>query len=181
MEKQNIIHNWAIAISNLAIEDKKTDEYIASIKDLITLFEKNWDVKEFFSNNFIEETVKEKVIDVSLKKQINDLLINALKLMVKRKVFDSVCSILKYSLKLLYESKNIENGIVLSSVKISDSMITTIEQKLSTKLNKKVKLENVIDESIIAGILVEVANKSYDFSIKGKIEDIKNDLKENRN
>ncbi|AKX33715.1 F0F1 ATP synthase subunit delta [Spiroplasma litorale] len=180
MERQNIIHNWATAISDIAIDNKKSNEYIEDLKSLLVMFEANPEIQNFLSNNFVDEDTKEKIIESSLQKKADENIINALKLMIKRKVFGSVQQIFKYSLKLIWESMNIEHGIIYSSTKINNSTIEVIEKKLSSKLNKNINLENIIDENIIAGIVVEVANKSYDFSVKGKLEDMKNKLKENR-
>ncbi|AKU79294.1 F0F1 ATP synthase subunit delta [Spiroplasma turonicum] len=181
MENQSVIHNWATALSEIARETNKLDVYIDNLKDLLNLFENNYEFEKFFSNSFINEKDRELIIDKTLKDSFDINIVNAIKLMIKRKVFGSIQPIFKYALKQIWEYKKIEHGIIYSSFELPSNTISMIEKKLSSKLGKTVNFENIIDKDIIAGIVVEVANKSYDFSVKGKIEDMKVKIKENRN
>lgn len=51
-----------------------------------------------------------------------------------------------------------------------------MEQKLSAIYNKSVKLENIIDEDILGGVLVRIGNEEIDGSVKSRLRDLKNSL-----
>ena len=79
--------------------------------------------------------------------------------------------------KELYNSAlGIVEGIVFSTTILSDNQIKGIETAVSKKEGKKVLLTSKIDESLIGGIKVVIADHVYDGSIKNKIASLQSEL-----
>ena len=55
---------------------------------------------------------------------------------------------------------------------MTDEEKINLEAKLSTKLNKKVILKNIVDDTVVGGVVVEVDGKRIDGSVKGRLDDI---------
>jgi F-type H+-transporting ATPase subunit delta len=72
--------------------------------------------------------------------------------------------------------KKQEDVEVISAVKLDDKTISTIEKKISSKLNMKVSINNIIDQSILGGIIIHVQDYVIDLSLKGKLEGLKENL-----
>ena len=77
---------------------------------------------------------------------------------------------------LCYEYLGIEVGKVYSAYPMNDEDIEKIEVAMSQKEKKKVKLNLVIDESLIGGIKVEIRNHVYDDSLSYKLESLRQEL-----
>ncbi|QHX36304.1 F0F1 ATP synthase subunit delta [Spiroplasma sp. BIUS-1] len=180
MIKQTLINNWASAICELAKEENKVESFTQTLEDLKKVFETNQEAVEFLSNKFIPLEKRINFIDNIFKKEIDQLVLNSLKLIVEREYFSSVNYIFEAAIKKLWESLEIKKGIIYSTIEIDKKTISTIEEKIHKKICQKIKLENKIDSSLIAGIRIEVANNVFDYSLKGKVEDMKNMILENR-
>ncbi|AUM62305.1 F0F1 ATP synthase subunit delta [Spiroplasma monobiae] len=180
MLKQSLINNWATAICEIAKEENKVQTFTETLEDLSKIFESNEEAIIFLSNKFIPLEKRINFVDDIFKKEIDVLILNCLKLIVERESFSSVNYILQSTIKKLWESLEIKKGIVYSTIEIDKKFISIMEEKINKKINQKIKLENKIDNSLIAGIRIEVANNVFDYSLKGKVEDMKNSILENR-
>ncbi|QGS51503.1 F0F1 ATP synthase subunit delta [Spiroplasma tabanidicola] len=178
--KESLIRNWSNAICNIAIETKKVEEFLNTAKDLNQIFKSNYELMEFLSNKSIDINTRLKVIDNIFAKQIDKNLTNALKLIVIRDIVPGLRHIIKQVIKDLLDATNTIQGVVYSISPLDPSIIKKIEAKLSTKTDKKVILDNVIDKELIAGIKVELAGKKYDSSIQGKSLDMRRKVMKNR-
>ena len=57
--------------------------------------------------------------------------------------------------------------------KIDKSAKEEIANQLSKKLGKKVKLDSVIDPSIVGGVVVRVGDTVYDNSVVGQLQQVR--------
>ena len=78
------------------------------------------------------------------------------------------------------ELSNEKLGIIeakaYTAVPMSDEEIASMKEKLSSKLDKKIELVNLIDKSLLGGVLVKLGDKVLDGSIKGKLDEIQKEL-----
>ena len=59
---------------------------------------------------------------------------------------------------------------------MTDEEVKSLEDKLSKKYNKKVILTNIVDSSIIGGVLVRVGNEEIDGTVKSNLAKLKENL-----
>ncbi|QBQ07266.1 F0F1 ATP synthase subunit delta [Spiroplasma gladiatoris] len=178
--QESLIRNWSHAICTIAIETKKVEEFLNTAKDLNQIFKNNTELVEFLSNKSFNVETRIKVIDNIFAKKIDQNIVNALKLLVVRDLARGVRHIVKQMIKDLLLETNTVQGVVYSIDALDPSIIKKIETKLSTKIEKKVILDNIIDKELIAGIRVELAGKKYDSSIQGKALDMRRKVMKNR-
>jgi len=67
-------------------------------------------------------------------------------------------------------------GELVSAVPLDGAMITTISQAVSKKMNKTVRLKEKVDPSLIAGLRVTVGGKTFDSSVRTKLNKVKENL-----
>ncbi len=72
-------------------------------------------------------------------------------------------------IKIYNKKHNIENGYVWTIEPINREVINKFEELISTKLNKKIMLENKINKEIIGGVRLEVGDLVWDNTIKNKL------------
>ena len=80
--------------------------------------------------------------------------------------------------KIFSEFNNLldkKNGVVEVTITTTDSIEKTIKTKIESSLEKslncKIKLKEIIDESIIGGVIIKVNSIMIDNSIKNKLQD----------
>jgi len=67
---------------------------------------------------------------------------------------------------------------VYSANPLSNAEKARVVEKFSRLYTESIIIENIIDESLGAGIEVKIAQKTFDFSLKGKIQQLSKKLKE---
>ncbi len=66
---------------------------------------------------------------------------------------------------------------IISAYKLSQSELDLIKEKIPAL--KRVELVNVIDKGIIGGIIIQHGSKVIDFSLKNRLEKLRNIMYEN--
>lgn len=101
---------------------------------------------------------------------------NFLYLLVDKQRLNNLNEIVESYVSLANFVSNIAQGTLYSVRKLEQDEISSLEESLSKKLNKKVILENAIDESLISGVRVEIDQKIYDGSLKHELSQMKDYL-----
>jgi F-type H+-transporting ATPase subunit b len=66
---------------------------------------------------------------------------------------------------------------LLSAYPLSEADMKEIENEFTTRLNKKVSLEPVLDADLIGGLKIRALDKVYDASLKGQIQTFRDRLR----
>lgn len=104
--------------------------------------------------------------------------LNLLKVLIDKSRFLVFKELVKEYRKNYNINKNIAEGIVYSANKLDQSDLNNLILILEKKFEKKVELENKIDETLIGGISVFIDGKRIDNSIKSRLEVLRSSLKE---
>ena len=75
------------------------------------------------------------------------------------------------------ESHGFSRGTIYSVAPLTDAQLASIEEQTGKLLKKQVKLENLIDATIIGGIKVYVEGKMIDASIQKRLISLAETLK----
>lgn len=111
-------------------------------------------------------------------------------------VFSSAGELTKKLFTLLHDNKRFEilsavaseynklfeamNGVEVATVTTAIPMDKEIEAKVLTKIlefsNKKVVIENIVDESIIGGFVLRIGDQQYNASVANRLQTLKREL-----
>lgn len=87
------------------------------------------------------------------------------------------CTIADEFNKLYDDYKGIKEMTVITSIPLKPEMKSRLLKKLEEKSGKTVKLKEVVDPSIIGGIVLKMGDSMIDGSVKGRLESISRQLK----
>ena len=76
-----------------------------------------------------------------------------------------------------FNELNIKNGVVYTTLNLTDSQIKAMEEKVSSILNANVTLTNKLDSSLIGGFKIQVEDYILDDSIKNQLYKLKESIK----
>ena len=65
---------------------------------------------------------------------------------------------------------------VITSVPMSEEMSRRLENELSRVTKKRVFLKPIVDDSILGGVIVKMADKVIDGSVRARLEEIKKEM-----
>lgn len=164
---------YAVALYKIASAKNKVEEYITDLKQINDLIKTNNDLNQVISNPKISTTKKKEVFTSIFKDKIDLELFSFIIILIEKKRIDELTGII-----LQIETVDLDNhNQVIAKVKtvipLNDNERTSLIDKLQTKYNKSIILEEVIDKSIIGGVYVRVGDDVIDGTIKNKIEEMK--------
>lgn len=173
-----IISHWSNAFFQLIVEEKKVKEYRHQAVILIELLEKYPEFLDIIDSSILPFSEKSKIIKITFT-HFSHYMINFFLLLAEENSF-------RYSLRILKEFRKqcnvyygIQYGVIYSVIKLSAEQINKLEKKVEILINNKVELVNKIDKNLIAGIKINVKNQIWDGSVKGKIDQLRNNLLRN--
>lgn len=176
-----IAERYGQALFDLALEMDSLELWQTQTKELLEVFSNSAELDRFFNAVKISTEEKRNLIRTVFEGKIEKMLLNFLALLIDKKRIGNVKEILQHFILLANEERGIENGVVVSSRKLSKDEISQIEEAMSLKRKQKVELVNKVDRKLISGVKVIIKNEVIDGSMKSKIETLKNELlKESR-
>jgi F-type H+-transporting ATPase subunit delta len=122
---------------------------------------------------FIPLQEKQKLIHSSLGEYATPLLERFLNLLVQRRRFDLLPEIVQQFQDEVDRSEHVEAVRVRAAYAMSDAQKKTLQQKLETWLNAKVRMDVAVDPELIGGLVVRTRDREMDQSLKTKLKRLK--------
>lgn len=168
-----IAERYSDALVGLAKDGKITYGQISADLDLIkSTLVTSKDLNEVLVNPLVSLEDKKTIIDKVFSGEINDLILNFLKVLVDKNRFSTFDSVVDSYNKALDDINNISRISVVSAVEMSEDAKNKLKNKLETKLKKSVVFDIEINPGIIAGLVIKIGDNIVDMSLKHKLEDL---------
>ena len=167
---------YAESLFDLAKEENKVTQYLDDIKLVGEVLDSDPQIVQFFNHVLIENDKKIQLLDQSFKGNVDQYVLNFLKLLVQSRRIRYIDDIVKSYINLSNQYLGIKEGMIYTPYELTDQQIQDIEKAISQKENKKVTLKVSIDPSLLGGIKVQISNRIYDGTIKNKVEMLKKEL-----
>lgn len=174
MIKNEVKIGYALALLDIAKEEKITKKIYLQINQIIESLEKNEEFVLLLDSN-IQQAKKEKLIK-NVFKNIHWSLTNVAIILMIKNNFKYFKDILNKLNKYLQDILKIEQGIIYSTEKLTSVKIKKIEEKVSKELNKKITLKNLIDKELIGGFKIVVGSIVIEDSVKSELRAMKDSL-----
>ena len=164
-------HEYAKAIFELAIEQGLTLEVKKELDAINELLNDN-DFNRFMNSLSIKIEDTKKVIQKSLN-DFSELTIDFICVLLDNLFVD----INKEFNKILLEKSNNIKVKLYSTKALSDLQIERLKPSIINRLNNKnIIIENIVDESLIGGIVIYANDEKIDLSTKNSLEKLKASL-----
>ena len=174
MIKNEVKIGYALALLDIAKEEKITKKIYLQINQIIESLEKNEEFVLLLDSD-IQQAKKEKLIK-NVFKNIHWSLTNVAMILMIKNNFKYFKDILNKLNKYLQDILKIEQGIIYSTEKLTSVKIKKIEEKVSKELDKKITLKNLIDKELIGGFKIVVGSIVIEDSVKSELKAMKDSL-----
>lgn len=174
-----IAARYATAIFEMARTDKKLPAIGADLDTLEAALADSGDFRSLISSPvYSRDEQGAGIAGLAKKMQLSQIVGNALGLMAsKRRLF-----VLPQLVRRLRDLIAEENGEVTAEVAaakaLSKPQLDKLAKSLKASVGKDVKIEMSVDESLIGGLIVKVGSKMIDTSIRSKLGNLQNAMKE---
>ncbi|MGB8622272.1 MAG: F0F1 ATP synthase subunit delta [Paracoccaceae bacterium] len=174
-----IAERYATAIFELAKEDGKLPALEADLDALEAALADSADFRDLISSPiYTREEQAGSIKALAAKMGLSGIVASTLGLMAgNRRLF-----VLPQLVKVLRAQIAEEKGEVTADVTVAKAMTAGQQDKLAKSLKdsigKDVKINMVVDDSLIGGLIVKVGSKMIDTSIRSKLAALQNIMKE---
>ncbi len=152
------------------------DDILKNIESVKEICDSSKELSEVLINPAVSDETKFSIIDEVFKKDINEKIIDFLKVLIEKKRFTEFNGIVEAYKNELDMINNIQRVSVTSAVPLNDDMKQRIIAKLQNRLQKNVTADWLLDKEIIGGLVVKINDDVIDSSLKNKLENLSKNL-----
>ena len=176
MGDEVLFNRYAIALLEIAIEQNKTEEFRKEVKILKNIFQNSPEFCEILCDVNIDLAKKYSIIDKILA-SVNSDILSFVKVIIKNNRAHYLYKIFKESLYRFDDYLEIQEGKLILSKEMSEEEKEKIIKSIEKNEGVRLELEEVIDPSILGGFIVTLKDNVYDASLKTKLQNLKESLK----
>jgi F-type H+-transporting ATPase subunit delta len=125
-------------------------------------------MQDILDSGFAAEKLTEIFVSVC-GEQLNEFGQNLLKVLAENGRLKVLPNILDEFLFLKNEHEKVIEADVISAVALDDTQLAAISAKLGKRLEREVKLNCSVDETLIAGVVIRAGDLVIDNSVRGKL------------
>lgn len=170
----NLTSQYASALVSIATEAKIIDQMVNDAK-LVRDSINSPELIKIISSYNLEKQDKDKLIE-KIYGDLNLTVVNTIKLMIDKRHSKFIFGVFKKVVSEINKIKGISEGYIYSTEELSESNRKVIEDKIAKILDRNISLSCLIDKELISGIKVIVDNQVFDYSAKGRLNTIKEEL-----
>ena len=174
-----VAKRYAKAIFGLAKEDKKIEPLsmdLTSIGDALQISEElNQLISSPVYNRLDQENA---ILAISDRMGLSDLMKSSLGLLAMKRRLNILPTLIEEVKAYIAEDKGEVTVNITSASTLSDNQTKDLTKSLEKTIGKEIKIEAIIDESLIGGLIVKVGSKMIDSSIRSKLANLQNIMKE---
>ena len=176
MSQSVVAERYATAVFELAQQHGQTASVQEELNELKQAFRDNKGLNELLTSPKLS-TAKKKGVIQTVFNGVNPILMNTLFVLVDAKRLDEVQNVFEQFHKLANDAAGIADAKVYSTIPLTEMETNSISSTFAQKIGKQsLRIENIIDPSLIGGIRLQIGNQIYDSSLSSKLGKLKRNL-----
>ncbi len=172
-EQQQLGSVYAKALLGVGEKSGNTDQLLDELSAVAEAVSNQPSLNSTLQSPQVGAEEKLKLVGKIFEGKVSGPLMNFLKVLVGKDRFDCVAAISAAAKKLNDEKGGEIQATVTTAEQIDDSARDEIAKQLSQKLGKKVKLDSIIDASVVGGVVVRIGDTVYDNSVVGQLQQVR--------
>ncbi|MBQ7567094.1 MAG: ATP synthase F1 subunit delta [Oscillospiraceae bacterium] len=166
------------ALYDLAVEEGKTEAYLAQLGLFRALWEENPDLSALLSSRAIPRAERLAVLDRCFSGSAEPYLLNWLKILCEKDAIRRLPDCIR-QFELRY---NADHGIAevtaVSAVPLKDAQKTALTEKLAAQTGKQPRVTYRTDPAVLGGMRLEMDGTELDGTVRGRLDRIADELKQ---
>ncbi|CAH0118083.1 MULTISPECIES: F0F1 ATP synthase subunit delta [unclassified Paenibacillus] len=172
-----VAKRYAKALFQVAQEKNSISQTEQELKLIVDVVNESVDLQKFLKAPNIDLSAKLDVLNNALSGKLSETVLNTVNLLIQRGRHDLLNAMLEAYVKISGEALGQADASVVSAYPLSQPESELIAQQFGKLVGKKIRVQNVVDKSIIGGIQVRIGDRLYDGSISGKLAHMEKSLK----
>ncbi len=171
-----VAERYALALFQVSQKHGSALEVEQDLREVKKVFEMTPDLYNLIVSPKLSADKRTNLIN-EVFKEANPLVVNTLQLMAERKRLNEVGSMVDELVALSNSAQGIEDAKVYSTRPLTEEERASISSVFSKKIGKQsLRIENIIDPSLIGGLRLQIGNRIYDSSVSTKLARLQRQL-----
>ncbi|MDR4890211.1 F0F1 ATP synthase subunit delta [Fredinandcohnia sp. QZ13] len=176
MSKGIVAKRYAVALFQLASEQHALDQYEEEIRTVKQVFSNSGDFQSVLKNPKLTADKKKAIVTQSFQ-GFSQMTLNTLYLLIDRHREDIIADVAEEFIALANDKRGIADATVYSVRPLTDSEEAGISSVFARKVGKSsLRIQNIVDPSLIGGVKLRIGNRIFDGSVKGKLDRLERQL-----
>ena len=171
MSRDTIVaKRYAKALFEVALHQQQVHEVEQELVAVVSELTGDADIEKFIVSPKISDEAKQNVIHSSLDGKVSDSVLRTVLLLIERGRVELLGDLLNDYRKIQGESLGIADARVYSTYALNDEEKEAVAREFGGRVNKKIRIENIVDPTLLGGLKVAIGDTIYDGSLAGKLE-----------
>ncbi|MGG1572969.1 F0F1 ATP synthase subunit delta [Fictibacillus sp. NRS-1165] len=171
-----IAKRYASALFEVAGKEN-LDKAEAELRLVKSIMEQNHDIERILNHPKISEKQKKQIVKDIIGTDISASVLNTVFLLIDRNRQGLITEMAGQFIELANESRGIADATVYSVRLLSEDEKRQLEETFAKPAGKqRLRIENIIDQSLVGGVRIRIGNRIFDGSVRGKLERIERQL-----
>ncbi|WP_448376050.1 F0F1 ATP synthase subunit delta [Fervidobacterium sp.] len=176
MMYSSVASKYAIALYNVSKVNKKTEEYKEHLNTLVKIYEH---LSVFLNNQAIKPEKRVRIVcDVmkELKIEPDEIFERFVYLLISNKRIKYLKQIALFFDHTILEDKGLIPVELITATELGKEEENVLAEFVRKHTKRTPVFSTKIDETLIAGVVMEFSGKRYDASIRGRLENLARDV-----
>ncbi|MCZ1264131.1 MULTISPECIES: F0F1 ATP synthase subunit delta [Paenibacillus] len=171
MSRDTIVaKRYAKALFEVALGQQKVLEVEQELRTVVIAITGDAEIGKFIESPNISEEAKQNVLRTSLDGKVSEPVLKTVLLLIERGRVELLEALLNDYVKIEGESLGIADARVYSTYALNDEEQEAVAREFGGRVNKKIRIENIVDPTLLGGLKVAIGDTIYDGSLAGKLE-----------
>jgi F-type H+-transporting ATPase subunit delta len=176
MKDHVVARKYALALFQLAQDKKQVDVVENELLVVKEVFSLEKGLQTFLTSPKIGKDKKREIIKNAFV-NFSQMTLNTLYLLIDRHRVKYIIPTIDSFIDISYENKGIAKARVESVRALTEEESKVLASTFAKKLNKKtLQIENVVNDDLLGGIKIQIGNRIFDGSLRGKLDNLKREL-----
>jgi F-type H+-transporting ATPase subunit delta len=176
MLNQAVARRYASALFELAQEKGQIDQVDHELGMVAGMVESNSQLKAVVEDVLLAPQVKRDLVEKLFAGKVSPLVMNFLSVVVTKRREAYLPQMYRSFLDMANAVRGIVEVEVRSAVALSEEMAANLEQKLVSRLGKRVKFQTQVAPELIGGLVVRVGDELMDGSVRTRLRRLRDRL-----
>lgn len=175
-----VAKRYAKALFEVAQQNQAISQVEDELKVVVEAVENSEDVKRFLQAPNIDLTIKLDVFRKAIEGKVSDAVLNLVNVLITNGRENMMQAVSDAYVKVAGQALGQADATVVSAYPLTAPEIELIAEHFGKVVNKKIRVHNKVDRSVIGGIQVRIGDRLYDGSISGKLARLEKSLKQSQ-
>ncbi len=166
------VRRYSQALYAMALAQGSADAIDDQLIEVRKLVEKHTEITNLVSNSTIALPEKEDFIAKVVPVQTVPLLVNFLKVLIKKKRFQELRWIQEEFHRLYEKQRRVEEVTAVTAVPMSSENTARLEKVLESKLKSDIRLVTKVDPKMIGGLVIRFAGNEINAGFRSRLDSI---------